>query len=370
MPRIILRNIVLAGTITESYLQILVGVLFLVGISQSHAENLLDTVVAETDRGYVEGSINWTNGTLTVFGEAAAPTRFSNPVQQRLAGFRAAKVIAYRNLAEIVGQVYIDSKTNLSMSTLVDDSVQTRIKAVVKGARVLQNTRQEENGLYRLALQLDLRGSFSDAILPDSSTAMPIPGEIPNGDSLFVFVPTKPHTGLVVDARGTDLRPSLSPQITDVTGRVIYSAAHVNRDYAINIGIVGYERDIQQATVSDRIGGENANPYVVKAVEVKGIYNDKVVLSRDSGTRVLMADMDGNFLSQCRVIFVVGTKPAPVTINWGIDTTYADSVIADSLDMALHRLLGMQPPQPQIGDTLRENEFEEIFRETENVDSE
>ena len=107
------------------------------------------------------------------------------------------------------------------------------------------------------------------------------------------------------------MRPSLSPRIVDDSGRVIYAADHVERDYAVRTGVVGYERDLQRATGSDRVGGAGANPFVVEATGVAGPYDGDVVVTRDMGTRIRMADMEGAFLGQCRVVFVVGPRPAP-----------------------------------------------------------
>ena len=47
----------------------------------------------------------------------------------------------------------------------------------------------------------------------------------------------------------------MSPRVIDASGRVIYDGSHVDRAYAVDIGIVGYDRDMQRALVSERLGG-------------------------------------------------------------------------------------------------------------------
>ena len=362
--------------------------------SRLAADNIVESLsVSTSDRGIIAGDLDWTEGALTVFGEAAAPDELVNPVRRRLAGFRAAKVIAYRNLAEIIGEVHVDARTKVSMAVVTDDEVRTKVEQYVRGARVVHGSRQERDGLFRLALQLDLRGRFANAVLPDSTAARLLPpGEIPESDSLLVFVPPQPYTGVIVDARGTGLKPNLSPRIIDDSGRVIYSAEHVQRDYAVNVGVVGYDSDMPRAANSERLGAEAARPYVVSAVGVAGLYGGDAVVSRDSGTRILMADMDGDFLAECRVVFVVGPQPARDEIVWldstrvaaAVDTNYletrADSAravtaLADSVpdstpvqreDAFIHQVLGTRPPRPPAEDTTSwADDYEELFGETD-----
>ena len=144
---------------------------------------------------------------------------------------------------------------------------------------------------------------------------------------------------MIQNGPGTDA-PALSPKIIDDAGRVIYSATHVDRDYAVRIGVVGYERDMSRAATNERIGGQNAHPMVVQALRADGLYNSDVVVSRDMGTRIKMADSEGDFLTECRVIFLVGPRPDPVVeapislLDTLMGSVPADTIAADSLDGA------------------------------------
>ena len=247
-----------------------------------------------------------------------APPEVTNQVQARLLGFRAAKVVAYRNLLEVVGEVQIDGQTTVSMAMVSDDSIRTRVEGIVSGARVLPGSRGQVGDVYRIALELELLGDLADTVLPtpDDDGMSPEdklpPSELPESDSLLVFFSPEPFTGLIVDARGLNLSPSMSPRIIDTADRLIFGAEHVDRDYAVRMGIVGYDKDINRAATSDRLGGRDANPLIVTAVDVSGLYNSDVVIDRDSGVRVKMADMESGFLSQCRVLFLVGPTPTPL----------------------------------------------------------
>ena len=278
------------------------------------ASRVIRTVSTQTPQGdFVEGQLDWTDGVLIVTGEGVAPENITNPVQQRLLGFRAAKVTAYRKLLEVVGGVQVDARTTVSMSMVASDTVRATVEGLVRGATVVPGSRRQEDGLYLLDLQLRLLDGLAAAVLPDSISSLDaVAAELPVSDSLIVFVPDKPYTGLIIDARGTSLQPSLSPRIIDETGRVIYSATHVDRQYALSTGVVGYERDLPAAVINTRIGGENSHPKVVTAIRADGLYNSDVVVSRDAGTRIKMSDSEGDFLTECRVIFVVGPRPEAV----------------------------------------------------------
>ena len=312
---------------------LILGSLLLADPGRAVAEDVIKSIALDSrDRGRIHGDVDWSERSLLIYGEAVAPENVTSPVQARLLGFRAAKLVAYRNLLEIVGEVQVDGQTTVSMAMVSDDSIRTRVEGIVSGARVVPGSREQEGEVYRIALQLDLLGDLADTVLPSADSlagppqdSLP-PVELPESDSLLVFEPPQPFTGLIVDARGLNLSPSMSPRIIDTSDRLIYGAEHVDRDYAVRVGIVGYHKDMSRAADSDRLGGADANPLVVTAVDVSGLYNSDVVLDRDGAVRVRMADMEGDFLSRCRVIFLVG--PAPPQIA----STRFDTLLVDPLD--------------------------------------
>lgn len=303
----------------------------------------------------IEGFVDWSEKVLVVYGSAVAPDHLSNPVQKRLMGFRGAKVVAYRNLLEMVGQVQIDSETRAQNFMVQNDSISARVQGMVRGARVRMGSQSESaEGLYRLAVELPLLGAFSSALMPESappdlsiSYALPQPPFFSpsTGDSLAAtdvlaeappevppatYVPPKPYTGLIVDARGLDLQPSMSPRIVARNGRTVYSAASSDTGYVARYGLVGYEKNGDSARRSDRVGGDEANPFVVKAADVTGLYRGDAVLNDFDATLVLMADIDGDFLRTCSVVFLVG--PEPIVIDDAfIDSLYIDETYLDTL---------------------------------------
>ena len=304
--------------------------------SQGHVEEAL---TLEAGGSLIEGYVDWTKNELVVYGDATVPEHISNPVQRRLLGFRGAKAVAYRNLLEMIGEVQIDSETRVQNFIVTSDSIGVKVQGLVRGARIVAGSQVENEGLYRIALRLPLLGDFADAVLPEVARLAPDAYDIappePMADSLassevvveeeaVVFIPRVPYTGILVDVRGLDLQPSMSPRILSEEGRIIYGAATVDRDYAKQYGIIGYDKEIERALKSDRLGGEKSNPFVVKATRTSGLYSGDAVLSEFDATRVLMADSDGDFLRECRVTFVLGPEPV------SFESMFTDSTNTDT----------------------------------------
>ena len=148
----------------------IVPILILLLQTSLHAQNVEEPLGLQTASGdYIEGFVDWSEQVLVVYGSAATPEHISNPVQKRLMGFRGAKVVAYRNLLEMVGQVQVNSETRVQNFMVENDSISVRIQGLIRGARVRTGSQsQSEDGAYRLALELPLRGEFSSAILPEA----------------------------------------------------------------------------------------------------------------------------------------------------------------------------------------------------------
>lgn len=271
------------------------------------AQNVVEPLQARAaGQQSIEGSLDWTTGVLTVYGEGIASPDIQNPAQRRLMGFRAAKAIAYRNLLELLGQVHVDASTTVGEAMVASDSIRTRVSGLVRGARLIPESQQEKDGVYQVALTLELSDDLAAALLPASRRSPPPPpAETPT------YVPPQTYTGLVIDARGLQLRPSMAPRLLSAGGNELFSIANVDVDYVRRWGVVGYDRDLERASHSDRLGGSSAKPLVIKALRAAGQYSADAVVSNEDAVRVQMADRHAPFLAQCRVVFVLGQAPGP-----------------------------------------------------------
>lgn len=74
---------------------------------------------------------------------------------QMLNAIKASKLEAYKELAEQIHGVLVDAKNSASGSSLQDDHIESRVKGLVKGARVLKS--YHEGDLYITELELNMQ---------------------------------------------------------------------------------------------------------------------------------------------------------------------------------------------------------------------
>ena len=150
-------------------------------------------------------------------------------------------------------------------------------------------------------------------------------------DELVFFVPEAPYTGLLIDVRGLGLQPNISPRVLSEAGHVIHGAATVDRSLATDYGIAGYDDDIDRVYKSERLGGEEANPFIVRATDTAGRYSGDAIIDNFDAAQVLQADEAGDFLRQGRVTFLLGPQPAAFDATY-FDSTYTNTFMLEGME--------------------------------------
>ena len=102
---------------------------------------------------------------------------------------------------------------------------------------------------------------------------------------------------IVVDCRGLDLRPVMSPVIRNAEGTPIYGYKNLDSKKVIHNGMAGYTRDISAT------GRAGSNPLIVRAVAVEN-HNGNPVVSVADANRILIENRASGFLDNCAVVFV------------------------------------------------------------------
>lgn len=105
------------------------------------------------------------------------------------------------------------------------------------------------------------------------------------------------YTGLIVDCRGLELQPVMSPVIMNSNGTKIYGHKNLDIDRVIREGMADYVDDTEQVS---RAG---TNPLVVKAVGVQN-FNSNPVLAIPDSNRVLIENYATKFLKDLKVVFI------------------------------------------------------------------
>ena len=259
-----------------------------------------------------KGSVNWEKGAeadVEAWGVGLPPVNM--PAERGVAlALRAATVDAYRQLAEIIKGVQVDSETTMRDLSVESDVVTAKVEALVQGARVVEKV-VNKDGSYSVKVAVPLYGvkSVAAVVIPEANKDL-LPQETPEISEDYTPAPevkaqAASYTGVVVDAAGLGLEGTFSPVIYDVNGRAIYGMRNIDKDFAISKGMVEYYNDLQTATVNSRAG---SNPLVVKAVSVRGGGNSvnpvNVVVSVEDGDKILYANEKSGMLENKAVVFV------------------------------------------------------------------
>ena len=135
----------------------------------------------------VEG-IDWTKQTITVSAIGYPPNAAQTPIQAKTLAERAATAEAYRKLAEQVEGVKVTGETTVSSMKLVSSTVQTKVDAVIKGAKIISSKEIGDGGV-EVTVQMPIFGnanSLAGVIFEKQQKKTPFPNPVPT------VAPSKP----------------------------------------------------------------------------------------------------------------------------------------------------------------------------------
>ena len=205
--------------------------------------------------------------------------------------------------AKLVEYIKVQVETNASMTDYELDVYQVRTSAqgVIRNAREIGSPQYFDDGTCKVIMEMPLfggKGSVAEvAFLPfkdEPKVSFPQP-------SMTVSQPSgNNYTGLIVDCRGKNLNPVMSPVIKNSNGQAIYGHQNLNYDKIIVSGMASYASDINDQISRSRAGN---NPLVVKAESLSDINANPVVSVADAD-KILSANQHDKFLENCAVVFV------------------------------------------------------------------
>lgn len=261
----------------------------------------------------VDAAPNWNTNVIQVTGMGVAPPNAVSQAHSAMMARRAAVVDAYRQLAEVVNGVQVDSETTVEQMMLTSDIVKTRISAVIKGA-VIVSEGELSGGGYSVTMELPLfggTGGLAETVIERPTKIEPFPTPMPDYRPPVDYTPppipdyqpptirsSGHYTGLVVDCRGLGtINPVMSPVIKNVSGNKIYGHKNLDYDRIIREGMATYAQSMSQAS---RAG---SNPLIVKAIRLDDL-NATPVLSMDDADMVLYENNSSHFLDNIAVVFL------------------------------------------------------------------
>ena len=210
---------------------------------------------------------------------------------------RAAVLDAQRNFLEVSKGAYITSSTTVEGFITTGDIIQSHVEGLVRNFTITDTSYWDDGTIeVTLEVRMDGAGGFLDVVLPKQLGGGVVPPYTPPIGGGQVY------TGLIVDARGLGIRPALAPKVIDTKGQEVYGSAYVSREYAIQQGMVGYEKSPDKASVNERVA---PTPLYVKGIRAEGPNRTDVVISDQDAAKLLAMSENLSFLRQCRVMIIV-----------------------------------------------------------------
>ena len=281
--------------------------------------------------------INWSEGYITCVGESAQG-------QSSFAAKLSAKVIAQRNLLEVVKGVRIDSEVSVSDGMIASDVIKSRVEGVIRGVQILSNLydsqKQSAAAMVRLRMGKDLLGALlSDptqlswnekierfwrgiSLVPSAEAAVYSTTERKTIEKILKELRTQGdasgaaylesvlgemdanrYTGILIDVSEiSDFQKAMIVRLVDEGGSEVYPDPIVSRATLMkrntSVGFkFGYEDAKQDKRVFDK-------PLEFKAASVYKNKKSNIVLSPSQ--LELLRSVDPTVLRQAKIILVLG----------------------------------------------------------------
>lgn len=233
---------------------------------------------------------------IEAVGVASYPANIASRAQARVLARRAAILDAQRQLVEQLYGVNIVFNSHMNERGLQED-VHASAQGVVQGAQVVAE--RDWGDAYEVTLR------WAPPVQPSGAPPAPTP-ELIAPPTWVAPRPAHPqgYTGVVIDARGLGLQPSMSPCIRDAYGNILWGNMEIDPQTVIEYGLAGWARtqaDLSHSALRTRLG---ANPLHLKAIGVQGAARNEVILSESDAERLLRENARSGFLERLAVAFL------------------------------------------------------------------
>ena len=296
------------------------------------------------------GKINWTTAQVSAEGYGLPPGNVGGKAGPLLA-CRAAVVDAQRNLLEATQGVRVTATTVIDNYMLSNDEVKSEVEGIIRNARIISRT-PADDGSCKIEMVINLGGKASKTIYQEvyqetglqsfyRSTLDWLGGAVISkayaDDDVELEQPVwlqemeklnrrlsvieqklvesrreeaQPApvadvqpTGLVVDARGSNFIPSLSPKIRQLRGAVVYPDQGASNERLLERGqlVSLFARDVDFAVQHPVVGNR---PLLVKALRTYGDTRTEIVLASEYAERIIELN-DKGFFNEAGVIIVL-----------------------------------------------------------------
>lgn len=251
-----------------------------------------------------QGEIDWERRVISATGIGAPNPNAPNMAVKRAGAINAAKMYAIRDLMATIKGMYLTSEQTAENYMMTSDVVKTQTEGIARAFQMVGEPQYFEDGSVQVTVEMSVDGKLSDLMMKNETFGDTTPLAEPSEYKVSEKASNQPevYTGLIIDCTAIELRPALSPKVYNQAGKEIYGSANVNKDFAIQQGMLGYLKSIDSAKANARVTN---NPFVVKAVSAKGTNKADIIISDGDAAKIEEMASKQNFLRECRVIAII-----------------------------------------------------------------
>ena len=256
------------------------------------------------------GTIDWARGVVEASGISAPIKKEAEKTPPNSPkALSEAKNDARIHLLETVKRIKINSKRSVGSMAAKNKTVMAQIKDMVYDAPEVEEFRKYmSDGSVEVLLQMNLRGGFTQLVLPEEIRQIESIKQIKRGANSTGDITNSAsgaYTGLLVDARGIELQPALVFKILDENLQEVFGPAFVSREFVVQHGMAAYYTDIASAKSDPRIPDQ---PLMVKALRTDWPDRSNIVISNADASKLKSASHHLLFLKESRVVVLLSPQ--------------------------------------------------------------
>ncbi|MDH3973528.1 MAG: hypothetical protein OEV42_04530 [Deltaproteobacteria bacterium] len=255
--------------------------------AKANASGAEDHFIQETERG----QIDWVKGVVRSKGATyeSATDNSANVAVKKMKTLRLAKIEAMRNIIETMKSIRVDSSSTIGNYMEGSSYIRKKMHEIVRAAKVIEKNPLDDGGM-EITIELPLKGLLMETMIQGGSDVkLPARGE-------------ELYTGLIIDARGLELKPALSPKVLNEYGRAVFSTSVVKRGALLSRGLVAYSSKVEYAERSSRVADR---PLLIRALRKSGLNGVNLVISREDEAKIKDPSSNMSWLAECRVILLI-----------------------------------------------------------------
>ena len=260
---------------------------------------------------FPKGHVDWTNGVINVKARSQ-PGPGKMTVQNGYEdAFEEAFADYFMKARELVSGLRVDHQTMAGQILKSSEVVSLEIDRLIRQPR-LRTFQYQPDGSVVIDAFLPIYGPQGIGSVLRGNALGAAMGNEPKEKPPFISWKNNQfrtpdgsfYTGLIVDARMVNLKPTLQPRLVDRKQTILYGDnTSVGPDFAKQSGLVTYVYTLEEAKrLTERVG---THPLIVNAIAASGAFKTDVVLFNKDVWKLKQANAIIPFLKVSGVVFVL-----------------------------------------------------------------